>query len=160
MEDGVQGTAVVWFLSAPLKALIASAVRPEERPVLEGTARAGQAEAPPEAVPARPAGKTVADLIALGQDAAFSDYAAVRSGRDEFSSMPLARLRELLGERADEAEGAARTLFPELPDAVLARVLRWVARSLPAAQAARITQVHDELAQAHRSPPGKPPSEG
>ncbi|MBB5234266.1 hypothetical protein [Deinococcus budaensis] len=160
VEEGVPGTAVVWFLPAPLEALIASAVRPEERPVLEGTPRAVQAEAPPEVVPARPAGKTVTDLIALGQEAAFSAYAAVRSGRDEFSSMSLPKLRELLGERAETAEGAARDLCPDLPDATLARVLRWVARGLPGAQAARITQVHDELAQAHRSPPGKAPSEG
>jgi len=89
-------------------------------------------------------------LIALGDQATFGDYAAVRSGRDAFSSKKLEKLREELGERATEAEEAARVLMPELEDAGLARVLRWVGRGLSAAQAARITQVHDELAQAHR----------
>lgn len=151
-EEGVPGVEIVWFLSTPLDALIASAARPEDRPVLEAAACPTPPEVAPQGSrPERSAGKTVADLIALGDTAAFSDYAAVRSGRDGFSSMSLARLREQLGDQAVDAEGAARALLPELPDAALAKVLRWVARGLPAAQAARITQVHDELAQAHRS---------
>lgn len=151
-EEGAPGAEVVWFLPTPLDALIASAARPEDRPVLEAAAPPTQPEpAPQEPRSERSAGKTVADLIALGDAATFSDYAAVRSGRDEFSSMSLARLREQLGDQAGGAEEAARALMPELPDAALAKVLRWVARGLPAAQAARITQVHEELAQAHRS---------
>lgn len=47
MEEGGEGTEVVWFLPALLEALIASAVRPEERHVLEGTARPAQPEAAP-----------------------------------------------------------------------------------------------------------------
>lgn len=69
--------------------------------------------------------------------------------------MSLPRRRELLGERAEEAEGAVRELLAELPDVALVRVLRWMARGLLAAQAACITQMHDDLAQAHRSPPGQ-----
>ncbi|SMB97249.1 hypothetical protein [Deinococcus hopiensis] len=154
---GESGSLVAWFLPMQVTELIASARQPEEVPLLEGTAKTPAVPAPAAEVAAPAASprakvKTLEDLIALGEEASFSDYAGVRSGRDAFSSKKLEKLREELGERATEAEEAARTLMPELEDAGLARVLRWVGRGLSPAQAARITQVHDELAEAHRGP--------
>ena len=88
----------------------------------------------------------VAALLRLGDKAKFRDYAALRSGRDRFTSM---RLPALEAEIDIAVVAEARRGMAEVPeeqrDADVARVLRWVLRGLPLAMAIRKVEVDREI---------------
>lgn len=80
-------------------------------------------------------------VLTRGNAATFEEYAALRSGNDEFSGRRLARLRADLGDVGEEVA----TLGESLSDKALASALRWCARGLPPAQAVRRAEVEIEV---------------
>lgn len=80
-------------------------------------------------------------VLARGNAATFEEYAALRSGNDEFSGRKLARLRADLGDLGEEVAA----LGDALSDKALASALRWCARGLPPAQAVRRAEVETEV---------------
>ncbi|GGK35431.1 hypothetical protein GCM10008955_31680 [Deinococcus malanensis] len=80
-------------------------------------------------------------VLARGEAATFEEYAALRSGSDEFSGRRLSRLRTDLGDLGEEVA----TLGAALSDKALASALRWCARGLPPLQAVRRAEVETEV---------------
>ncbi|UBV45437.1 hypothetical protein LAJ19_20130 (plasmid) [Deinococcus taeanensis] len=86
----------------------------------------------------------LAAILVLGDAATFEDYAALRSGRDEFSRRKLTLLRADLGDLGDEVAAHGHALG----DKALASALRWCARGLPPVMAVRRAAVEVEVERA------------
>lgn len=67
----------------------------------------------------------VGKIVKLGAKAQFKDFAALRSGRDAFSSVKLPALLELLGAKA------RALLALNLDNELQVKVARWTMRGLP-----------------------------
>lgn len=86
----------------------------------------------------------LAAILTLGDAATFEDYAALRSGRDEFSRRKLTLLRADLGDLGEEVAAHGHALG----DKALASALRWCARGLPPVMAVRRAAVEVEVERA------------
>jgi hypothetical protein len=87
--------------------------------------------------------RDIKHLLKLGQKAKFKDYAALRSGRDEFSKMAADVLPTRVDEQAVQAVEAA--MQGEGPE-VHAKVYRWVLHGLPVEHAIHKVRVDQEIA--------------
>jgi len=100
-------------------------------------------------LPAAPSSKSrgqIARLIKMGKKAKFRDYASLKSGRDEFSSKKEPYLRELLGSEANQLDHLDAQKEQPLEAAEKVKVLRWMARGLPANMAHRKVLTDLEIA--------------
>lgn len=80
----------------------------------------------------------VTRLMQLGNRASFKDFAALRSGRDEWSSRSGFQLRvSVLKTEVMDLEQVIQSRHPELPEAEIDKALRWIGRGLSADLALR-----------------------
>jgi hypothetical protein len=90
---------------------------------------------PASPAPSRDAG--VARLVRLGKKAKFKDFASLRSGRDGFSNKKEDQLIELLGPDAARVDTLISSHADDIEASERLKVMRWVARGLPADMALR-----------------------
>ena len=85
--------------------------------------------------------KAIKALLRLGKKARFKDFAALRSGTDQWSKMRLAGLQEALGDQFSHVANSG------LPEEQQARHARWILRGLPADLALRKVKTDMEIAE-------------